>query len=315
MRVHAEPVVSSVNVPTIPLAVAQAMNPAPRPPSPTARAATQRAMRRENTNQLSTRDAEILMSLGHAALSTNEDDKVGNRLGLESFFSELETESPVSSTTSPKLQAPPVRPPREMRRKPSTSEVRFFHSSIPHHLHLCHTNSTRPWNPTSSNGQIITCRARCRSPRKAPFAAVWNCSASPSRSRVREPRRCLTARSHVARGTTTWKGCSPCSTFCLTTTSRWARSASTTYARAGVTRSYSCSRRFARGTRSGSQFCSRSGRLRCRQVHLSHNDRVMVVMTIELAIANRLDLSFFLFLFLSIGRAGLVEKFESLIDW
>ena len=59
--VFAGPVISSVNIPTIPLSVAQAMNPAPRPPSPTARAATQKALRRENTNQLSTRDAQVLM--------------------------------------------------------------------------------------------------------------------------------------------------------------------------------------------------------------------------------------------------------------
>ncbi|KAE9389360.1 hypothetical protein BT96DRAFT_980734 [Gymnopus androsaceus JB14] len=54
---------SSVNIPTIPLMVAQAMNPAPRPPSPTARDATQKAMRRENPNQLSSRDARVLMGL------------------------------------------------------------------------------------------------------------------------------------------------------------------------------------------------------------------------------------------------------------
>lgn len=54
---------SSVNIPTIPLAVAQAMSPAPRPPSPTQRDATQRALRRENPNQLSSRDAHILMGL------------------------------------------------------------------------------------------------------------------------------------------------------------------------------------------------------------------------------------------------------------
>jgi hypothetical protein len=36
MRAPTAPVVSSVNVPTIPLAVAQAMIPWPRPPSPTA---------------------------------------------------------------------------------------------------------------------------------------------------------------------------------------------------------------------------------------------------------------------------------------
>ena len=56
---------SSCNIPTIPLTVAQAMNPAPRPPSPTARAATQRAHRQENPNpnQLTSRDAKVLMSL------------------------------------------------------------------------------------------------------------------------------------------------------------------------------------------------------------------------------------------------------------
>lgn len=58
-----DPVRSSCNVPTIPLAIAQQMNPAPRPPSPTEREAAQRASRRENPNQLSSRDARILMGL------------------------------------------------------------------------------------------------------------------------------------------------------------------------------------------------------------------------------------------------------------
>lgn len=119
-RDYTKPVVSSVNVPTIPLAVAQAMNPAPRPPSPNARAATQRAMRRENTNQLSTRDAEILMSL--SPTPSNGNDRGGNRLRIDSFFSELETEAPLVHSASPKSLVPPVRPPREMRRAPSTSE-------------------------------------------------------------------------------------------------------------------------------------------------------------------------------------------------
>lgn len=62
-----EPVMSSVNIPTIPLHVAQAMSPAPRPPSPTQRDATQRALRRENPNQLSSRDARVLMGLPQGA--------------------------------------------------------------------------------------------------------------------------------------------------------------------------------------------------------------------------------------------------------
>ena len=40
--------------------VAQAMDPAPRPPSPSARVAIQMALRRENTEQLSKRDTLIL---------------------------------------------------------------------------------------------------------------------------------------------------------------------------------------------------------------------------------------------------------------
>ncbi|KIJ57202.1 hypothetical protein M422DRAFT_23288 [Sphaerobolus stellatus SS14] len=62
-RDYSKPVVSSCNIPTIPLTVAQAMNPAPRPPSPTQRDATQKALRRENPNQLSSRDARVLMGL------------------------------------------------------------------------------------------------------------------------------------------------------------------------------------------------------------------------------------------------------------
>ncbi|KAG8707227.1 polar growth protein, partial [Ceratobasidium sp. 423] len=57
------PVRSSCNIPTIPLATAQQMNPAPRPPSPSEREAAQQASRRENPNQLSWRDACILIGL------------------------------------------------------------------------------------------------------------------------------------------------------------------------------------------------------------------------------------------------------------
>lgn len=40
---------------------AQSMSPAPRPPSPSQRLATQLASRRENPNQLTARDASILV--------------------------------------------------------------------------------------------------------------------------------------------------------------------------------------------------------------------------------------------------------------
>ena len=59
-RDYSVPVTSSCNIPTIPLAEAQAL--APRPPSPATRDATQRATRRENTNTLTAHDATVLVS-------------------------------------------------------------------------------------------------------------------------------------------------------------------------------------------------------------------------------------------------------------
>ncbi|TFK94901.1 hypothetical protein K466DRAFT_579615 [Polyporus arcularius HHB13444] len=117
-RDYTNPVMSSCNIPTIPLTVAQAMNPAPRPPSPTAREATQKAMRRENPHQLSSRDAQVLL-MGMPNKEPN-----GERARLESFFtndtvSTNEPESPVAMKTkkavSPKSPVPP-RPSRELRR-------------------------------------------------------------------------------------------------------------------------------------------------------------------------------------------------------
>ncbi|KAF8900318.1 hypothetical protein CPB85DRAFT_1439599 [Mucidula mucida] len=96
-RDYTQPVISSCNIPTIPLMVAQAMNPAPRPPSPTAREATQKALRRDNPNQLSSRDARVLMGLPHQSAEP-----------APSFM-----ESPVKS-------APP---PRSSRRKNSAVSV------------------------------------------------------------------------------------------------------------------------------------------------------------------------------------------------
>lgn len=131
-----EPVVSSCNIPTIPLTVAQAMNPAPRPPSPTARAATQKALRRENPNLLSTRDAQILMGLSSSSGNTAAaaDGKDPGRPSLDSFFANQDfgsgsldpTTTPATgpvvaaklSSLSPIGPAPP-RPSREMRRTTS----------------------------------------------------------------------------------------------------------------------------------------------------------------------------------------------------
>ncbi|KIP10364.1 hypothetical protein PHLGIDRAFT_125572 [Phlebiopsis gigantea 11061_1 CR5-6] len=125
-RDFSNPVVSSSNIPTIPLTVAQAMNPSPRPPSPTARAATQRAHRRDNPNQLSSRDAQILMGMGGKDTPATNGER--ERARLDSFFtndaasttapSQLRTTKATSS--SPKPPAAPPRPTREIRRKFST---------------------------------------------------------------------------------------------------------------------------------------------------------------------------------------------------
>ncbi|KAG6334334.1 hypothetical protein ID866_4758 [Astraeus odoratus] len=114
-RDYTKPVVSSVNIPTIPLTVAQAMNPAPRPPSPTARAAMQKALRRENPNHLSARDARVLMGIpstdptgAEASQSTGSDDRTDNDLG---------DGVPGSATSTPRgAKMPPPRPSREIRR-------------------------------------------------------------------------------------------------------------------------------------------------------------------------------------------------------
>ncbi|KAJ7492321.1 hypothetical protein FB451DRAFT_1217879 [Mycena latifolia] len=121
-RDYSKPVVSSCNIPTIPLMVAQAMNPAPRPPSPTARAATQRAMRRENTDQPSTRDARVLMLTGFA---TNEGPKE-ERARLDSFFTTEAVDNgpgaPASLPGSPQSTAPP-RPTRRMSAQQAPTPV------------------------------------------------------------------------------------------------------------------------------------------------------------------------------------------------
>jgi hypothetical protein len=120
-----EPVVSSCNIPTIPLVVAQAMNPAPRPPSPGARAATQKALRRENPNQLSSRDARVLMGLPGAADPANE------RKGVQTFFAEDSFNDSASIVTTPKAATTPAppRPSREMRRMNSTRSTVCSHSA------------------------------------------------------------------------------------------------------------------------------------------------------------------------------------------
>ncbi|OCH94505.1 hypothetical protein OBBRIDRAFT_747510 [Obba rivulosa] len=123
-RDYSSPVVSSCNIPTIPLTVAQAMNPAPRPPSPTARDATQRALRRENPSQLSSRDAQVLL-MGMPAKDKASPNQNGERARLDSFFTNDTVSTNGTEAASPKKSPPskssaPPRPSREMRRMSSS---------------------------------------------------------------------------------------------------------------------------------------------------------------------------------------------------
>ncbi|KAL1742816.1 hypothetical protein HDZ31DRAFT_65600 [Schizophyllum fasciatum] len=136
-RDYTKPVVSSVNIQTIPLMVAQAMNPAPRPPSPTAREATQKAMRRENPNQLSSRDARVLMGLP-SSTDTKEE-----RARLESFFTNETVDPGDGIQPTDTARAPPPRPSREMRRlssQPSTplddGIIDWANSHLPSNLQI-----------------------------------------------------------------------------------------------------------------------------------------------------------------------------------
>src|ERR1700754_1312756 len=87
--------------------VAQTMNPAPRPPSPTARDATQRALRRENPNQLSTRDAQVLMGLGTESNSAYLPDRAN--------VDDLHGRSNGSASHTPRSNPAPPRPTRNTR--------------------------------------------------------------------------------------------------------------------------------------------------------------------------------------------------------
>ncbi|KAJ7816915.1 hypothetical protein B0H14DRAFT_2374257, partial [Mycena olivaceomarginata] len=145
-RDYSKPVVSSVNIPTIPLIVAQAMNPAPRPPSPTARAATQRAMRRENTDQPSTRDARVLMLTGFVNAETPPKEE---RTRLDSFTTETVPGSnpPGVVPGTPQSAVAPARPARRMSTQQAAAPVddgliEWANSHLPSNLRI--TDPTGP---------------------------------------------------------------------------------------------------------------------------------------------------------------------------
>lgn len=91
--------------------------------------ATQKAMRRENPNQLSTRDARVLMGIPSVETGANEEQVEEKRATLPSLFAQ-EAPAPVEARRVVSSPAPvqatraviPPRPSRETRRTPS--EVR-----------------------------------------------------------------------------------------------------------------------------------------------------------------------------------------------
>lgn len=92
------------------------MNPAPRPPSPSAREATQRALRRENTEQLSTRDTRVLMGL----------NVMDERARLDTFFNNEGIAEADSSPSTPARVSAPPRPSRQLGRMNSERAVVCF---------------------------------------------------------------------------------------------------------------------------------------------------------------------------------------------
>jgi len=101
------------------------MNPAPRPPSPESRDAMQRANRRENPHQLSSRDARILMGLpganggNGATFSRPERAERAERERINSFFSENGLNPAEAYPNEGYSQTPtPVRPVRQQRTEP-----------------------------------------------------------------------------------------------------------------------------------------------------------------------------------------------------
>lgn len=107
-----KPIVSSCNISTVPMSVARAMDPVPRPPSPTIRETIQRSLRRKNTDNLSSRDTRVLLGLS----SYLGDDQALS----DSFFAEQWQESiSLQKQTFPQ---------KSVLRRPSLPELRRLSS-------------------------------------------------------------------------------------------------------------------------------------------------------------------------------------------
>ncbi|KAF9509720.1 hypothetical protein BS47DRAFT_1396665 [Hydnum rufescens UP504] len=108
-RDYTKPTVSSSHIRTIPLSVAQAMSPPPRPPSPVTQDARRSALRSENSKQLSIRDPRVLMGLpsGNGSTQPEPDGHVSEDSALPTM----------------RKSVPPLRLSRESRKLPSSSST------------------------------------------------------------------------------------------------------------------------------------------------------------------------------------------------
>jgi hypothetical protein len=122
LRAHAEPTVTSADIPLVTLEIARAMN--PRPPSPAAAAATQRKHRRENLKLLNT-CGEVTTKMQSIFSSHCQKDKTSglSRAGPTSSGLMAEAVLPLSPSAESKA---PVRPPRDARRKGPQREQHQF---------------------------------------------------------------------------------------------------------------------------------------------------------------------------------------------
>ncbi|KAF8632449.1 hypothetical protein AX15_001885 [Amanita polypyramis BW_CC] len=163
-RDYSKPVISSCNIPTIPLTVAQAMNPAPRPPSPSARAATQKAHRSKDLESLGVRDLNevpdhaTLVLMGLQPQNDSSEEARADTLSSKTDKDEGKgKEDDWGSITTPKaaksFSAPPPRPAREAKRQSTRGisgqldaiMIEWANSHLPAHLRV-----TNPFEQTYS---------------------------------------------------------------------------------------------------------------------------------------------------------------------
>lgn len=121
-RCPSAPVTSSCNIKTIPLSVAQAMNPPPRPPSPTSASRVQKASVQQNPNSLSAQDAAKLMGASIIPGSPSATPRGGSITGPSSPTRNRDSVSTGTSPLQSKKKHSLIPPLRSSQRKKPVSE-------------------------------------------------------------------------------------------------------------------------------------------------------------------------------------------------